>query len=58
MKNQTQRTSFRDVFGTVSKVYEIERFVAFFLTILFLGCSTCYARNTVNPVNGKTMQDL
>ena len=58
MKNQTQRTSFRDVYGTVSKVYEIERFVAFFLTMLFLGCLTCYARNTVNPINGKTMQDL
>ena len=26
--------------------------------MLFLGCFTCYARNTVNPVNGKTMQDL
>ena len=24
----------------------------------FIGCLNCYARDTVNPVNGKTMQDL
>ena len=26
--------------------------------IILLGCPTCYDRRTVNPVNGKTMQDL
>ncbi len=26
--------------------------------ICFLGCPTCYDRCTVNPVNGKTMQNL
>ncbi len=30
----------------------------FFLQNCFLGCPTCYDRCTVNPVNGKTMQDL
>ena len=31
----------------------------FFLTRdYFLGCPTCYDRCTVNPVNGRTMQDL
>ena len=24
----------------------------------FTGCSKCYARETVNPINGKTMQQL
>ncbi len=31
---------------------------AFFLIGLFLGCPTCYDRCTVNPVSGKTMQNL
>ncbi len=26
--------------------------------MLFLGCTTCYARSTVNPYSDKTMQDL
>ena len=26
--------------------------------MFFTGCLKCYARDTVNPVNGKTMQDL
>ena len=33
-------------------------FGTFFLLCCFLGCATCYARCTVNPVNGKTMQNL
>ena len=33
-------------------------FACFFLIGLFLGCPTCYDRCTVNPVSGKTMQDL
>ena len=58
MKNRTLYMSFRNVSGMVSKHFCNCKIFAFFLTMLFLGCLTCYARNTVNPVNGKTMQDL
>ena len=30
----------------------------FFSQDCFLGCPTCYDRSSVNPVSGKTMQDL
>ncbi len=45
----------------VSKLFRLGGYaLPFFLTrnSPFLGCPTCYDRCTVNPVNGRTMQDL
>ena len=53
--------SFRDVFGTVSRMGCGDGLVVSIFShkeLLFLGCPTCYDRCTVNPVNGRTMQDL
>ena len=50
--------SFRGVFGMVSKTFCIHRGVCILKYFFVLGCLTCYTRDTVNPINGKTMQDL
>ena len=51
--------SFRDVFGMVSRVKDYlkneKKYLYFFP---YTGCPKCYTRETVNTVNGKTMQQL
>ena len=53
--------SFRDVFGMVSSVTLRMLIIEKILMVFFLytGCPECYTdRETVNPVNGKTMEQL
>ena len=51
--------SFRDVFGMVSRVKDYlkneKKYLYFFP---YTSCPKCYTRETVNTVNGKTMQQL
>ena len=30
----------------------------FFYVFSYVGCLNCYARDTINPINGKTMEEL
>ena len=51
--------NFKDVSGMVSYVQiisNVKRKYSCF--IFFVGCLNCYVRDTINPVNGKTMQQL
>ena len=51
--------NFKGVFGMVSgvtlRMLIFEKILMFFL---YTGCPKCYTRETVNSVNGKTMQQL
>ena len=51
--------NFKDVIGTVRTRYLTLRSSMVFMNIFyFSGCSKCYDKETVNTVNGKSMEQL
>jgi hypothetical protein len=59
MRKPVLPMKFKDVFGMVSCFVKSCLCVCILIPHVFLiGCLNCYARDTVNPVKGKTMHDL